>query len=1278
MIFSGMGGDWPGMGYDLYKNSKVFEAAWNRCTKYLLEAWNCDSTRILVEWQHSCCGENTVSEGGKSPFRNVVDATVCLTTLQICLIDLLRAVNFTRGACDGYIGHSTGEIAAGYFDGCLTWKETLDVSYLRGRTAAEIESNGCMKAFLGVTRDEIESALMNSTLPLDVACHNGPENVTLSGTEAELLLFEEALRDTHPSVSVVNVRTYGVAFHSRLLDTCVMDEFETNLRKVIGEPKIRSTKWRSTCCDSNEAGSDYAGPAYYTNGFRRCVEFDRAVKKIPDNAVVVECGPCGLFRNLFKKRDHSNYSARYISLMERGKNSIESLGVAYGQLFLHGIFMSDSNKRLSPQVVFPKPTQRAIREAFFGWDHRLNFVDTIQSPRAANGGSPDYCANVPNHRCFEFDFNGRDSWLRHHIVAGRCLFPAGVYLAIIQEVMSLKEGQQCVLENFTIHSAVDISDISALSIRVVIEKTNPVLLLTNNVKVALFTDQSLASVGTLLVSCDGVVDMNTKTERIEKEAISAVYDSDFLDATAIYQQLGRHGYDYGNSFRVLSSLGADRAIVDMKALASCQMDISAKLKMWSLLFDGVLQFSILQDVKFKQYGQCQLPVGIDKIIFCQSTVSAAVGSATFMANNGAFDLYARGSHVSFCGVKLHDTSTDNGAVEVTSLELAPVPENGPDILPHKDMEVVYLRGDTCNFDIWRPTMLALQRPLDECSDIGQLCVVISSMAGFSGFVRSLQQEPGYSHIRGLQVHSTEDYDRIGSVIEKAFNIFYQRGDAICLYACDDFGAIVLKEDVAQLGGCDSMYFPAPHGCFLAVSGHGSEKPYCWKPIVCPTYEADYDDTSECDVKSCKIEVAYASLNFRDVMLSTEKLQRNEAVVGYGVNGGGLGLDFSGYRMRENGSELCTRTKCMGLGRDCVADMLYQQPEYLLWDLPDSANLEKMATVPCAYGTAYYALCMRGNMKNFSKVLVHCGAGGVGLASLYICKNRLVDPTLQLFVTCSDDKKRKYVNETFGIPLFNIGDSRSSSFLDMVRRRTNNVGVDIVLNSLTGPLMEASIACLGFGGILLELGKGHIEPGVLRHLRTNDRQISLIDLDQLMASRNDFSPLREMVDAGLKNGEIVPLVCENVCAATEIDTAFARMSSRSRIGKIVVNMKQGVIRATTPSMLATLPLCKVKKKQIVIIVGGMGGLGLCFAQWIASRLKSNAMLILCSRHKKTTQVQQQVIVGISAEYKSTVKICSHDFSDRLSVDNFLQSLCDDSDIAEVFGFFNLAVANTYKP
>jgi NADPH:quinone reductase-like Zn-dependent oxidoreductase len=61
-------------------------------------------------------------------------------------------------------------------------------------------------------------------------------------------------------------------------------------------------------------------------------------------------------------------------------------------------------------------------------------------------------------------------------------------------------------------------------------------------------------------------------------------------------------------------------------------------------------------------------------------------------------------------------------------------------------------------------------------------------------------------------------------------------------------------------------------------------------------------------------------------------------------------------------------------------------------------------------------------------------------------------------------------ETFGIPRHHIFNSRDISFLPDVMRETNSLGVDVVLNSLSGELLHASWKCVAEFGTMVEIGK----------------------------------------------------------------------------------------------------------------------------------------------------------------------------------------------------------------
>lgn len=135
--------------------------------------------------------------------------------------------------------------------------------------------------------------------------------------------------------------------------------------------------------------------------------------------------------------------------------------------------------------------------------------------------------------------------------------------------------------------------------------------------------------------------------------------------------------------------------------------------------------------------------------------------------------------------------------------------------------------------------------------------------------------------------------------------------------------------------------------------------------------------------------------------------------------------------------------------------------------PGRRSLEEAATVPVAYATAYYALCVRGRMRRGEAVLVHAGTGGVGQAAIAIA----LHAGCSVYTTVGTPDKRAFLRSRFpALPDDNIGNSRDTSFEQLVLRRTRGRGVDLVLNSLAGDKLLASVRCLADGGRFLEIGK----------------------------------------------------------------------------------------------------------------------------------------------------------------------------------------------------------------
>ncbi|WP_152345397.1 zinc-binding dehydrogenase, partial [Mycobacterium tuberculosis] len=108
-----------------------------------------------------------------------------------------------------------------------------------------------------------------------------------------------------------------------------------------------------------------------------------------------------------------------------------------------------------------------------------------------------------------------------------------------------------------------------------------------------------------------------------------------------------------------------------------------------------------------------------------------------------------------------------------------------------------------------------------------------------------------------------------------------------------------------------------------------------------------------------------------------------------------------------------------------------------------------------------------------RVLIHAGTGGVGMAAVQLARHL----GLEVFATASKGKWDTL--RAMGFDDDHISDSRSLEFEDKFRAATGGRGFDVVLDSLAGEFVDASLRLVAPGGVFLEMGKTDIrDPGVI--------------------------------------------------------------------------------------------------------------------------------------------------------------------------------------------------------
>ncbi|WP_269812576.1 type I polyketide synthase [Streptomyces atratus] len=274
------------------------------------------------------------------------------------------------------------------------------------------------------------------------------------------------------------------------------------------------------------------------------------------------------------------------------------------------------------------------------------------------------------------------------------------------------------------------------------------------------------------------------------------------------------------------------------------------------------------------------------------------------------------------------------------------------------------------------------------------------------------------------------------------------------------------------------------------------------------------------------------------------------------------------------------------------------PATVVAPIPAGLDPVSAAGVPTAFLTAWYALRHVGRLRAGERVLIHSASGGTGLAAVAVAK--LLGA--EVLATAGNEEKRRYLR---GSGISRVMDSRSLDFAEQTRNATHGLGVDVVLNSLSGAAVRAGLETLRPFGRFVELGVRDIladAPVGLAPFRHNIT-LSTVDLIELQRSRPDMftTVLREVVTE-FAEGRLKPLLCTTYPLAEATD-AFRLMAGAGHIGKLVLTIPN---RGETTAVLPEGPPV-VHADGAYIVTGGLRGLGLATAHWLAEQGASHIVL-----------------------------------------------------------------------
>ncbi|WP_407657150.1 SDR family NAD(P)-dependent oxidoreductase [Kibdelosporangium aridum] len=1212
-VFPGQGAQWAGMGADLLDSCPVFASKMDECAAVLDE---------LTGW--SLLDVIRQAEGARS----LGDVDVVQPVSFAVMVSLAAVWQACGVTPDAVVGHSQGEVAAAVVAGALSLQDGATIVVKRSLAiAASLSGRGAMVS-VAASVDRVRELLEDG---LGVAAVNGPSSVVVSGAP-------EAVQALIQRCADLDVRTRQVpvdyASHSSFVEG-IEAELLTALASI--KPVAGSVPFYSTVTGGlfDPTGLD---AEYWYRNLRLSVEFDATVRELAKagHRAFVEVSPHPvLVPGIEETLAQATKSAVVVTgTLRRDENCVRrflnSLAVAH----VHGVAV-DWRAVVGEGPGWPVdlPTYAFQRQRYW-----LETGTGANDPAGIGLGAVDHpmldaVTEIPG--ADQVLFSSRLSlwshpWLADHAAAGDVLVPATVFVEL-----AVRAGDEV--------------NYPALS-ELVLE--NPLIVPAEG------GVQLRVSVGPAEDSGQRTVQVHSRAEDVEAEWIrhasgrltaeAAPADFDLRqwppdgavsidDAAArAYEGLTDTGYGYGPAFQGLRAVWRRGDETFAEVVLPEDAGKAVGYGFHPALFDACLHAGVFgatrdelvlpfawNDVRLFASGATSVrvhisPAGDDtvslRIADPQGIPVATVGAltsrrmATRPASTTSLDDFFRVSWD-----RLASAPTEVTAERVVTAEDVLILAKASTVPDVVRVDIEHDRSD----DRTDPDVVGsvtvrmlqiLQTWLTETAlqDSKLLVVTRGAVAVHHG---SELTDPAGAAVRGLvRSAQAENPDRI--VLLDTDN------DTDPSVWCADEPELALREGVwyarrlARVGSRTELAIPPDAHMWRLVAG--ADRTLDGMSLV----PADVEPLAAGQVR---IQVRAAGLNFRDVMIGLGMYPDPGILLGN--EGAGVisevGPDVPGLAVGDHVMGVFPGA----IGSSAVSDFR------TVVRIPCGWSFEQAASVPTTFLTAYYALHDLAALQPGESVLVHAAAGGVGLAALQLARHF----GAEVYATASQGKWEFLQAE--GVAADRIANSRALDFEQQFLAATNGRGVDVVLNSLTGPFVDASLRLLPRGGRFLEMGRIDVrDPEAVRqqHAGVSYEAFVLADMDPERIRRM-LTDLVALFESGALR--LPPISAWDVGKARE---CFLYVSQGKHIGKNVVVLP----KALDPD-------------GAVLVTGGTGSLGQLVARQLVTGHGVRDLVLVGRRGRATAGVAE--LERELGELGARVRTVACDAADRAALAKLIGSI-----------------------